>query len=358
MREWGLIIFLVGLLGVGCSGSPAPTPSLSTEAVPSPIPSTPAPVELEEVVLVADLDEAPERWDEVLFIPFGEAGDELGYKPSRESPTIGPNAFAFAGDGTVWIIDAAKMRLVHFSSQRKLLGDVHALIGSGSRDLAFVGDQLFSIGLYHKGVVYEIEDYQIVETHTIRKGIKSVYVSDFVPTDHGLHATIGGYTEPVATGPKGTYRVFLPGDGQIESVPGLPLKSGTSFWLTTRDDRHFRLHYLEGGRETVQPLRIDVVASKRFGNRRMRGVVGLGDFVLDGNDVFMHVKTAVTRPGTDADQIGGRFLLRVGESPILFERLPEPTRIDDTQVRHIALGPDGHLYLMRLDKDGVRIFRR
>jgi hypothetical protein len=48
----------------------------------------------------------------------------------------------------------------------------------------------------------------------------------------------------------------------------------------------------------------------------------------------------------------------VGESPILFERLPEPTLADDTQVRHIGLGPDGHLYLMRLDKDGVRIFRR
>jgi hypothetical protein len=152
--------------------------------------------------------------------------------------------------------------------------------------------------------------------------------------------------------------VALPGDGQIERVPGLPLESGQSLWLVSPDDQRFRLHYLEGDRDTVQPLRIDIVASSRFGRKKLHGVVGPGDFVLDGNDVYMHVKMSVTKPGSDGDQIGGRFLLRVGESPILFERLPEPTRIDDTQVRHIVLGPDGHLYLMRLDKDGVRIFRR
>jgi hypothetical protein len=313
---------------------------------------------LEEIVLVADLDEPPAQWDQVMFIPFGDRRDELGYKPSRESPTVGPNAFAFAEDGSIWIIDAAKMRLAHFSLQGELLGDVHALIGSGSRDLAFVGDRLFSIGVYHKGVVYEIEDHRIVETHTVREEHKTVYVSDFIPTAQGLHATIGGYTEPVATGPKGIYRIPLPGDAQIETVPGLPLRSGISFWLTTPDDHRFRLHFLDGGRDTVQPIRIDVLASERFGRKKLHGAVGPGDYVVDGNDIYVHVKMAVTEPGTDADQIGGRFLLRVGESPMLFERLPEPTRIDDTQVRHIGLGPDGHLYLMRLDKDGVRIFRR
>jgi hypothetical protein len=313
---------------------------------------------LPEVVLRADLDEKPSPWHLVTFIALGEADDALGYRPSRESPVICPNAFTFAPDGSIWIIDAAKQRLVHYSRDGRLSGQVHGLLGSGSRDLAFVDGRLYSIGVHHKGVVYEIEGDRIARTHTVREGSRSVYVSDLIPSEHGLYANLAGYTEPVATGPKGIHRVRLPGDGQIESVPGLPLRSGTSFWLTTRDDRNFRFHYLEAGRETVQPVRIDVVASDRFGARRLRGVVGLRGYVVDGNDVYLYGSVAVTKPNSGGAQIGGRFLLRIGESPIVFERLPEPTLADDTQVRHIALGPDGHLYLMRLDKDGVRIFRR
>ena len=80
--------------------------------------------------------------------------------------------------------------------------------------------------------------------------------------------------------------------------------------------------------------------------------------LVDGNDVYMYVRLSVTKPDSGGDQIGGRFLLRIGPRPLLLERLPEPSRIDDTQVRHIALGPDGHLYRMQIDKDGVRIYRR
>jgi hypothetical protein len=310
------------------------------------------------LVLTADLDERPAKWKLVTFIPLGDRDDQLGYKPARESPTICPSSFTFAPDDSIWIIDSAKQRLAHFSPDGDLLGEVHGLLGSGSRDLAFVGGRLFSIGVYHRGVVYEIEGHRISKTHVVRKGTETVYVSDFIPTPDGLFAHIGGYTEPVATGPIGVYRVRLPGDGQIEEVPGVPLRSVEWFWLTTPEDRKIRLHYSTGERETVQPVRIRVIASKRFGRRSLIGPVGPGDLVVDGDDVYMHVKVAAAAPKGGGDELAGRFLLRVGESPMLFERLPEPTLEDHGQVRDIVLGPDGRLYLMQLDKDGVRIFRR
>ena len=164
--------------------------------------------------------------------------------------------------------------------------------------------------------------------------------------------------DPVATGPSGIYKVELPGSGYIQEVPGITLRSGAAFNLYGSGDQDFDLQYFKDERETIQPLRVEVFHRRTYGDRKLDAVVGPGGFVADGNDVYMYVRISATRPDGSGDQIGGRFLLRAGESPILFERLPEPTQEDDTQVRHLALGPDGRIYLMQIDKDGVRIYRR
>jgi hypothetical protein len=77
-----------------------------------------------------------------------------------------------------------------------------------------------------------------------------------------------------------------------------------------------------------------------------------------GDDVLFLVKVAPTRPG-DADRFGGgRWLLRVGTSPLLWERLPYPETLDELQHRHLAVGPDGSIYLMVVGKGGELILRR
>jgi len=315
---------------------------------------------LPEVVLTADLDEPAARWRLAGTFPIGDGADQLGYKPSHETPTIEPTAFTVAADGSIWIIDAAKQRVVHYSRDGSFVADFHALLGSSSRDLVFVGQHLLVDGLYYRGLVYEVDEQgNLVARHRVTEdGSKTVYLTDFIPTPNGLYAEIGGYTNPVATGPIGIYGLNLPGNGQIREGPGLPLRSGTWFWLTSSRDGSFEFHFLDGVAERVQPVRINVVASKEFGKRHLEGPVGAGNFVVDGNDVYMYVMMSVTTPHGGGDQIGGRFLLRVGQSPLLFERLPESTLIDDTQRRHIALGTDGHLYLMQIDTDAVRIYRR
>jgi hypothetical protein len=360
MRE-ALFGLLFVALGAGCAGSPAPVPESSTLPRPSPstISSSEALVELPEIVLTADLDEQPATWAPIALIPIGSAQSELGYRLSSEGPTVGPNSFAIAPDGSFWIIDAAKQRVAHYSRSGQLIGTIPDSVGSGSTDLTFIGQTLWVISVHHKGLVFPVlPNGRRSAPSVITEAGKTVYARSFIPTEHGLFAEINGYTDPVATGPIGIYQVDLPGTGYISEVPGIELESGTAFRLSFSRDREFGAHFVRENRDTVQPFRIDVIASKRFGDRSLMGPAVATNFVVDGDDVYMHVMTSVTKPGSGGDQIGGRFLLRVGESPMLFERLPEPSLADDTQVRRIALGPDGHLYLMQLDKDGVRIFRR
>jgi hypothetical protein len=72
----------------------------------------------------------------------------------------------------------------------------------------------------------------------------------------------------------------------------------------------------------------------------------------------MYVQVAPTRPD-DADRYGGgRWLLRVGRSPLLWERLPSPDMTDELHHRHLAIGPDGAIYLMVTKEDGMLILQR
>ena len=45
-------------------------------------------------------------------------------------------------------------------------------------------------------------------------------------------------------------------------------------------------------------------------------------------------------------------------SAMLWERLPQAGVDDSEQFRHLAVGPDGHLYLMVLTSSGAEILRR
>jgi hypothetical protein len=77
-----------------------------------------------------------------------------------------------------------------------------------------------------------------------------------------------------------------------------------------------------------------------------------------GDDVVMYVMLSPSRT-RDARQFGGgRWLLRMGRSPVLWERLPSPPLSDEPQARHLALGPDGAIYLMVATKEGMLILRR
>ncbi len=120
---------LIGTLLVGVRGRVRRTEEPSvTRAVTEGPPSSPGsePIVLDPVVLTASLAEVPAAWRLVAEIPFGPRPEELGYVPEAADAYVGgvPPSFAVDRDGSIWILDAVKERLVHVSASGEYLGSV------------------------------------------------------------------------------------------------------------------------------------------------------------------------------------------------------------------------------------------
>jgi hypothetical protein len=310
------------------------------------------------VVLTADLSEGPARWTEVASIPLGDAATELRYEPAHEIPAAEPTAFGVASDGSLWFVDPANHRLAHFTGTGRFLEEIRGTYNRVSRDLVFAGGRMLVLSKYHVGEIEQFRGRDRAGGASVHDTGGTVYVTDLVPTPSGLFAQVSGLTTPPATGPIGLYGVDVPGSGAIRTAPGLPL--GPDRWVGLDADGSVDLafRFVESGRQTVLPFHVDV-RTKRDGRRvALDAVVGAGNFVVSGGDLYLYVRISASIPGEGGEQVGGRYLLRVGESPLLWERLPDPTVDDVEQFRHLTLGPDGRLYLMVTDRGAVRILRR
>ena len=162
-------------------------------------------------------------------------------------------------------------------------------------------------------------------------------------------------------GPTGFFR-WAP-KGQPEQVQGLP--NGKGSWIQVQrlpsqpgTDQDFEVQYLAPGQTFVQPFHVEVRTGGRSAGRSLPAEVGPGNVLPSGDDVLMYVMLTPSRPRDARRYGGGRWLLRLGRSPVLWERLPDPGIGDEPQGRHLALGRDGSIYLMVAEKRGMLILRR
>jgi hypothetical protein len=119
-----------------------------------------------------------------------------------------------------------------------------------------------------------------------------------------------------------------------------------------------------------QQITTDRVADRPFSFRcrvRVQGRISAlpclaGPFELTptnhGRDLVMMVQVSPSRPADQVRYGGGRWLLRLGTSAMIWERMPDRGRPDELQKRHIAVGPDGAMYEMVAMPDGMEILRR
>lgn len=356
---------LLGLVGCDSGGS-RPTPSRppqgSSPSAQASSPSTQASpsgstTKLPEIVLLADLAEQPARWEQVAFLPFGDRTTELRYIPAREIPTREPTSFAVADDGSFWILDNANLRLTHFSAKGKFLSQVDGYHYS-SRDLGFFRGDLYAMRIYQFGRMDRIGADGSIRRYSLKADSHSLYVSDILPTADALVVRVSGYTRPVATGPMGFYEVTsdrpVP---KLRELPGVPLGSTRWFRLDASGAQDFDLQFISPQGRSVQPVHVQIIDPPESGPTLLEGLVGAGIATVRDGDVAIFVQMSIALP--DGRQVGARYLLQAGDSPMLWERLPDPKGVsDDQQWRHLLYGPDGHLYLMQTNKDGVRIYRR
>src|SRR5207253_9750662 len=110
----------------------------------------------------------------------------------------------------------------------------------------------------------------------------------------------------------------------------------------------------------ILPILIDVVTGSGPEARSLRAVVRAHPYDVLPHGIPLYVQLAPARPADAERYGGGHWFLEVKDdgSPIVWERLPEPGISSEAQIRHIAMGPGGEIYLMIAEHDHVDIFRK
>jgi hypothetical protein len=119
-------------LAASCTGAEPPPSHRGSQSAPvqttssgSEVPSR-QPAQRLNVVLDA-VGTFPREWREVFVVGYGRQPEELGTSRGGErgSPTFyGPEYGAPSSDGTWWFLDVGKLRLAHYGTDGRFLGDV------------------------------------------------------------------------------------------------------------------------------------------------------------------------------------------------------------------------------------------
>ena len=351
---------IVALVAVGCT--PGSHRSAPARAHGSPSPSGPAAVRLPPIELRAYLSERPGRWEAVTTIPFGTDAASLAFEEGRESPTVEPSSFAIARDGTIWILDAGNARVAHYSRAGRFLG---AIVGLSlhARDVAFVGDAMCLIDR-EQGFLAAVTPTGALTRAAFAEGDHVIHLLQLVPDGPRLTAHVDAepYGSIVGVGTERFGLLETSGAGRVELLPGLPVGDGRWIRITDQgleDPHELDLEYVSASSAQVQPYVVHLLTGGAPGGRRVPSVSGPVEFASAGAEAYLTIAVAPDRP-RDARLEGGRWLLRVGSdaSAMLWERLPQAGIDDSEQFRRLAVGPDGHLYLMVLTSSGTEILQR
>jgi hypothetical protein len=349
-----------------CTGSgqasltgPSPTPRPSTSPAEASRP-------LDRVILTADLSEPPVAWELVATIPFGDGLKRLGLVTDPHHTPIPylPRSFAVAPDGSFWILDVLNHRLAHYGPRGRYLGDVGGFkfdrFSPQPRDVLFSGGRMYVVEEDHlRAVLVTVEPGGALHrTHLYDQG-QEVVVTMLFPDDRGVAGWIGGYADNPGAGPRGVARFAPPESGVQILLPGVPVPPDRFVDVEAPSDQELEVRLTSASRGSVLPLTVRVVTAAR-GGKQIPAVMGPNMEAVAGGEVALYVPISPARPGDAERYGGGPWLLRtaINGGPLVWERLPKPGISAEDQVRHLAAGPDGSLYLMVPTKAGERIYRR
>jgi hypothetical protein len=372
---------LIALLTVGCEASdprtPPRAPTLSRAARPAPnIPQTPGtPLtesRLPRIVLIADLDQPPARWRPVAHIGFGPLARELGLFIDRErtSTPIYPPSFAVDPDGTIWILDVVKHRIAHYDRHGRFLGRAAGVrFERGAPlpdDIAFASDTMYLLS--HRtplaGVLQSVSDAGVQPpVDVVTRGHHPAVVTVLYPSaGPEILGVIEGRasTEHPLFGTGRTGIAELRGrDGEVRFLPGYPLADGTFMDMAVApgSDQDLEVRYSAGRHRAVRPIHVRLKPG--LGPPAIPAVVQFEPGTATAHGLLASVGVGPART-TDRGVGDGRWLLGVFDdgSPLIWERLPEQSLAPEWATRTLTVTPEGAIYLMLAQPDGVSIYRR
>ncbi len=357
------MVALVAMVGAGCTGAslpPAPTGHTPTDQ-PSVLPS---PLERPTIVLTADLSERPTGWKLVARIPFGSAPESLGLVTDRNRTPVPylPASFAVDEDGSIWILDVVNKRLSHHSAGGAYVGEVtgfrfdrfspHPMDVIAAAGRLYVLEELAPL----MSKITTVEGGRISGSRFVLQGQDHLLVTYLFPTAEGPGGYVEGFSDldRLGTGPSGFHELD-PRTGTISPLPGIPLPGDR--WGTGRflREQHVAIGFISRSSASDQPVTIRVVPSA--GARPIKAVNNVETVLAVGAGIgmYLHIAPALRK---DRHLGGGQWYLQLAADgrPLVWLRVPSGHLEDTDQHRHIAVGPDGSLYLMVPTMEEERIY--
>jgi hypothetical protein len=331
-------------------------------------------VRLPGITVVADLSDPVVRWRPSIFVPFGDADDEVGalLKKRLASIPIVPPSFAVDSDGSVWLIDLVKRRVVHYAPDGRFLGAVGGLefdrFSPYPQDLGFFGGSLELVEHVHSTLQSNLRSVgaRIGPRRRVHVASEQLVVGHLVAPQTDVlgrvTGTAGSDGTPVPGG--GTAGDFLidPTTGSARRTDGIRLEDGTALTILPRlvdEGQTLAIRHVSGVAVSQRMLHVRVVPGDGEDTRLPSEVAWETDCALPHG--FASFAELAPTKLTDATRYGGgQWLLEYFDDgePLVWERLPD-SPLDAADIyRHIAEGLDGHVYLMVAEPDGMQIYRR
>jgi hypothetical protein len=306
-------------------------------------------------------------------IGFGRAPSEVGLIDDvhHASIPVFPESFTVAPDGSFWLVDEVKHRLAHYSDSGRYLGQIGGIrfdrFHPQPQDLLSVGDSLFLLEQDHQhfllSSVREFRAGREVASAQANDGQGSVIVNRLVsgPTELiGLTAGLAGDPIQLGQGAKGYATLSLRPPPNVSYVDGLPVNDRTriagEFDPNHLDDRYL-ISLASPEVRSIVPVRFVVTTDASEHARHLQPEVGVQIQAVLPDRIVAWVPLSPSRPA-DADRYGGGtwlFEFPIDGSPLVWERLPEPGLSSEAQVRYFAAGPNGALYYLHAERDGMVI---
>lgn len=312
------------------------TASQSTTTAPEPDQTT--------TVLLYPFSELGSQWSEV-FIPYGQTEDTLGTSPGGDNGSVdwGPEYGTQTPDRTWWFLDAASLRIAHFSEDGNYLDQI-----------------VMPADLLSQGIYFQYQLPQALDDGRIfisGYDLPLVRIADGAVSGTSLENSIPWTT----TDGSRLYGFSLGGGAMVRLDPDNPPIEDVE-WFTTRSGTRYRAR-VQGDGVLIElpdgPVPLTRTLKLRF-SEDPNVVAHAGIEVATGVDgsIFLLLYGA---PESDETMGVGAFLTisadgQVGDSqPIRDPFSPS----DPGSPAHLGVTPETSTpWLMMIDEDGVRVYTR
>ncbi|HLF43155.1 MAG TPA: hypothetical protein VJA46_06460 [Acidimicrobiia bacterium] len=342
-RVWIGIAAVVSVLLAACSPGTASTTTAEATATTS---TAAVSAEATVQVLLAPFSELGGGWAE-LFLPYGEAEDQLGTSPGGDGLMLGPEFGTQTPDGNYWILDAAKQRAAVFSADGTYLEQV-----------------VFPVEVLVDGQYFQYQMPQALDDGSIAvggfRGEDSTALLRIVD-GNVTSTTFEGAISWVTT--DGTYLYGLsfedatPYQLDPNDPPGVPVD-----WLMTRAGTRFSI-VVQGDEIVVQLPDAAVPVTRTLQLRYSEDpevIAHAGIEVETGIDGSIFILLYGAPESDETLAIGGFLTISPDGVVSEVEPIRNPFSPADTgSPAHLGVIPGTSTpWLMVVDEDGVRIYTR